>query len=127
IYPLSYEHGYEMKSAAAFSTTSSEWFVIEVDGVRGWLAPKNAGTFRKYENIIESGRSYLNAYWDGRLWDQPAGGTFQERTVKEGGNNPWQNPIARVKLLQAKEIDGKLWFEVQLYQALECASSELGE
>ena len=103
---MSQEHGYGERSAIAYNR-KGDWFLIKSKSKMGWLAPQYAGKFHSYEDLIKNGLSYLDQNWDGRIYSSPDNpkGIDQRMPSKEKQD---------IKILEAKLISGRLWFQIQL-------------
>lgn len=109
---VSREHGYEEESAVVYGQEKG-WFLIKTKTGEGWLSPRDVGQFRRYEELVEEGLSYLSKNWDGRLYPSPGyTKNFEQQTFekKESGEDSGFD----VHILEKKSIEGELWFQIQL-------------
>lgn len=70
------EYAYEEIGAVAYARRM-EWTLVKTsDGVTGWLAPQDAGTYHSLESLLKDHRELaeLTAAWDGWLRPSPGGG-----------------------------------------------------
>ncbi len=123
---ISRDHGYEEKSAVAFER-KGDWFLIKTKTNKGWLSPKAAGQFHRYEDLLEKNLSYLNKNWNGRLYSAPDDSKkFEQQKLKfkdEGNYANWMISQSDVKILDKKMSHGQLWLKIQFVDG-RCESEE---
>jgi hypothetical protein len=65
------EYAYELAGAVVYARERGWNLVRAVDGVAGWLAPREAGAFHSLESLITAGLPYLTDDWDGLISEAP--------------------------------------------------------
>jgi hypothetical protein len=69
------EYGYEEEGAVVHARDRG-WSLVETtEGVGGWLAPADAGTFYSLESLITDGLLFLTDDWNGFLSESPESAT----------------------------------------------------
>jgi hypothetical protein len=65
------EYAYEELAAMVYARQGTWSLVKTADGVAGWMAAEDAGTFHGLQALLEDHMAYLTAEWDGTLFAAP--------------------------------------------------------
>jgi hypothetical protein len=66
------EVDYDVMGAMAYGI-EHDWYRVKRDGELLWLPPEAAGPFHPFPDLLVESLSYLDAAWDGVLYDTPRG------------------------------------------------------
>lgn len=69
------EYDYEMLGALVYARDGSWSLVKTREGIAGWLAPTDAGTFHPLARLVTDGLAYLTRDWDGFISASPGSAT----------------------------------------------------
>ncbi len=115
------EHGYEELSAVVYDSRNG-WHGVRCHGggdSLAWLAPKDAGTFRPVEELVQHGLAYLTTEWDRNLYQRPRR-TAASHHVQVDTRQP------DITVADTAIVDGELWLLVIVYGDGRCTADEPG-
>ena len=115
------EHGYEELSAVVYDSRNG-WHGVRCHGggdSLAWLAPKDAGTFRPVEELVQHGLAYLTTEWDRSLYQRPRR-TAASHHVQVDTRQP------DITVADTAIVDGELWLLVIVYGDGRCTADEPG-
>lgn len=106
------EFGYEEPGAVVYARHGNRFKIALRDGP-AWVEP-SAGVLHPMETLVAEGLSYLTDRWDGMVCAQP-GKPATCRKVDAGAD-----PQPGVMVLEYREIEDALWFEIKLPSTETC-------
>jgi len=116
------EHTYEGESVVVYEREGNAWYRVGLgkDGRRtAWVRAEDAGTFRPIGALLVESAAYLDADWDGRLWNEPGGSARASTKKKRGAREEYAADV-----VGTREVDGALWLHVRLYAGDPCEDGD---
>jgi hypothetical protein len=108
------EYGYE-KRGILVAGEDNGWLKIGHEAGTGWLPPERSGAYVKLFDVLKNGLAFMQASWDGSLYEEPAG-----KLASVDGALPSETSV---EVVEERWVGGEWWLKVEVLNANPCQAS----
>ncbi|MEX2647971.1 MAG: hypothetical protein WD673_03040 [Alphaproteobacteria bacterium] len=116
------EFSYE-ETGATVHAVDGDWYRVRLDGLEGWIAAAEAGTFHPVAELLDQSLTYLETTWSGDVFAAPDRGAGRVRL-----DAAWRRMIGDVldvSVNELREVDGELWVRLDVLWPGPCFGEEM--
>lgn len=100
---------------------NGDWYGVKLkDGRPGWIATPQGATFHSLAELIDDSFTYLAEAWDGKLY--PEADLLARPVDIPTARDTTGEPVVDVR--EVRQIDGRLWVRLVLYDQSPCEGDE---